>query len=194
MKTWAVIATLPVSIPWTLVYKGLNHIKPVRDFGHKINPIRYRWEKWAENLLDDLCGWKISLDRAWKIVERRSCGFFTWGAQEKTWKDLFWAAEDVQWNMKAFDAVIKKQHWATYLKDIKDSWLYDSLLSKWDVSEEIRQAVKQWKSVEDLKSMVWKTSEVISDLRKAFGTKIDDAIKVLKVSNWPLEKRNRKIW
>ena len=188
VKTWAVIATLPVSIPWTLVYKGLNHIKPVRDFGHKINPIRYRWEKWAENLLDDLCGWKISLDRAWKIVERRSCGFFTWGAQEKTWKDLFWAAEDVQWNMKAFDAVIKKQHWATYLKDIKDSWLYDSLLSKWDVSEEIRQAVKQWKSVEELKSMVWKTSEVISDLRKAFGTKIDDAIKVLKVSNWPLEK------
>lgn len=188
VKTWAVIATLPVSIPWTLVYKGLNHIKPVRDFGHKINPIRYRWEKWAENLLDDLCGWKMSLDRAWKIVERRSCGFFTWGAQEKTWKDLFWAAEDVQWNMKAFDAVIKKQHWATYLKDIKDSWLYDSLLSKWDVSEEIRQAVKQWKSVEELKSMVWKTSEVISDLRKAFGTKIDDAIKVLKVSNWPLEK------
>lgn len=198
VKTWAVIATLPVSLPWTLIYKGLNQIKPVRDFGHKINPVRYRWEKWAENLLDDLCSGKISLDRAWKIVERRSCGFFTWGAQEKARKDMFWAAEDVKWNMKAFDAIVKKQHGVSYLKDIKDSWLYDSLLSKRDVSQEIRQAVKQWKPVEELKTMVWKTSEVVSDLRRAFGTKIDDAIKVLRASNWPLEqnaiKRLENLW
>ena len=139
--------------PAYLTYKCINHIKPVRDFGKRINPARYRGEKWAENLLADLADWKVSLDRAWDIIERRSFGLFTWDAQEQAWKKAFWIAEGMKWKNAAFNTIIKEKNWISYLNDLKNSGIYDTLVSQRDVSTEVRQAVLKGRPIDELKSL-----------------------------------------
>lgn len=186
LKTWAFITTFPASLVWLIPYKIANHIKPVRDFGHEINPLKYRWVKWAKILLNDLEQWYVSLERAGKIIERRAFWFFSSRGVENEWKSTFKLPEDLKWtDMKkvAFDAVIGND--SPYLRQIKDApdGLYDELVKKYDASKELRQALKSRQHIDNLKLLVNNPSNSVDNLnkiRKTFNACIDNAIEKLK--------------
>ncbi len=191
-KSWKKIASFGWKMmfsPAWVTFKWVSQVKPIRDFGHRVNPLKYRWKKWAETLLQDLVDWRVSLDRAWKIINKRSFPVFWSKETETVRKGMFHVTEDMKkwFDMRkvAFDSIVKKQVNENYLSDIKkDSQLYDELVKNWDIKPEIANAVKAQKSINELKrvsnlSSAWGAAEVVWDVRRAFDANIDKAIKRL---------------
>ncbi len=190
-KTWKAIAkvwwnvTKVSALPVYLAYKWANYFTPLRNFGHKINPLKYRWKNGAITLLKDLREWKISLERVWKIINRKCFWFIWWPEKVKTWKDVFWVWDDLRWtDMRkiAFNAMIEDKYYLRQLKDAPDN-LYDDLIKQFDSSsEELRRALRNGESIDKIKSLKNSTSSTIENLspaRKAFNASVDRAISKL---------------
>ena len=192
-KSWKKIATFGwkmVFSPVWAAYKWATRFKLVRDSLHGINPLKYKWENWAKILLQDLIDWRVSLDRAWKIIKRRC--YTNIGAAEtqrvwrKTFKTFGNTYDDVKWfDMRrlAFDRIVEEKRWELFLNQLKnESGLYDDLVKNWDASSDIRRAVVSSGGIEELKrlsklSSVGDAVEIAdSAARRAFNKSIDNVI------------------
>lgn len=191
-KTWKAIAkvrwnvTKVSALPVYLAYKWASYCTPLRKFWHKINPFKYRWSKWADVLLKDLREWRVSLEDAWKTINRRCFWFIWWPEKVKKWKDVFWVGDDLRWtDMRkiAFNAMIEDKYYLRQLRDAPDN-LYDDLIKQFDSSsEELRRALRNGESIDKIKSLKNGTSSTVENLtssRKAFNASIDRAISKLK--------------
>ena len=129
LKTWAQLATLPISVP----YQWLTRIKPARDTINRINyPFKFIWEKWPKRLITILKDGKISLEKASKIAERKSLGLFWSGKRERRRKEFYKIVDSdkgVGVKYKVFDQLLR-EHWYadTTINSLhNDNALYDNI-------------------------------------------------------------------
>lgn len=207
-KVWAVIMTLPVSVPIWLpsygAYKVAMHNKNVRRAINIYNPMKYMWERWAKNLLKHLKDGQIPLADAWIIIERKALGVWTTKETEEAWKKIFWVTDDmknVNFKAIAFDALVKEvwwTAWATQLQQIKkDGKLYEELVEGFDNSQELRQAIKRNASIEELKRLAFEANipEYIKNnfhLRLLLSD-IENAEAAIKLGWWTQEQIEKQL-
>lgn len=170
-KAWAKITVLPAWI-WYEVGNGtINMIKPLRDSIDKIHyPFKFWWEKWPQKLMDLLKDGKISLDKASEIARGKTLDTILSKSTEKRRKDFFGVQNGDNVTHKVFNKLVTEKSgtavWATYIQSMKDNGIYETLVKNYDSSSEIRHAISESASIDELKRVA-EQSMIPEEIRKS---------------------------
>ncbi len=155
-RVWAKITILPAWIWYEIGNGTINMIKPLRDWIDKLNyPFKFWWEKWPQKLMDLLKDGKISLNKASEIAKWKTLDTILSKTTEKRRKDFFGVQNDDNVTHKVFNKLVTEKSgtavWATYIQSMKDNDIYETLVKNYDSSLEIRRAISESASIEELR-------------------------------------------
>ena len=155
-KVWAKITVLPAWIGYEIGNGTINMIKPLRDRIDKLNyPFKYWWEKWPQKLMDLLKDGQISLDKASEIVRWKTLDTVLSKSTEKRRKNFFGVGDGDNVAHKVFNKLVTEKSGtavgSAYIQSMKDNGIYETLVKNYDSSSEIRRAISETASIDELK-------------------------------------------
>ena len=174
---WGYISILPASVLYSAWKWALKITKPWRRLGDKLiywSPkwvqmmTEFKWEEWADKLLEALKLWKISLSDAEDIATRKISWY--WGTKKikEKWCLAFDVEEDhindFKIREKIFDKYVLSLNWpensSDFLKKLKeDNDVYKKAVKYFD-EPSVRGAISS-KNFDDVKKEVEKIDEAM---------------------------------
>ena len=179
-KFWAKVAVLPVSCVYELWKWALNISSPWRKLWNKLiywspkwiqRMTVFKWEHWAENLLEALKLWKVTLSDAEEIATKKITSYFWKQEVKDRWCKTF----DVQ-EKHIKDLKIRERIFDKYVLSLNGAENSSDFLRELKANNEIyEKAVKYFDDSVDLKAAIIgkKVSEVEKEVKK-----IDEARKI----------------
>lgn len=157
-KFWAKITTLPVSIPYSLWKWAVKRTPMGRNLTNKLiywSPewiqriTIFKWEQWADKLLEAFRLWKISLNDAEEIATKKiTSDIWTQKVRDKRCK-TFDVNEKTVSNIREriFDKYVPDwEEWAKFLRELKsNNDLYKKAVKYFDDSTKL-QSLIQWRN------------------------------------------------
>ena len=157
-KFWAKITALPVSIPYSLWKWAAKRTPMWRNLTNKLiywSPewvkriTIFKWEQWADNLLEAFRLWKITLNDAEDIATKKITSYFWTQKVRDKWCKTFDVNEKTVSNIREriFDKYVPDwEEWAKFLRELKSNTeLYQKAVKYFDDSTKL-QALIQWRN------------------------------------------------
>ena len=157
-KKWLYIATLPVSWVYSLWKWAVKRTPMWRNLTNKIiywSPkwvqriTIFKWEQWADNLLEAFRLWKVSLNDAEEIATKKITSYFWTQKTRDKWCKTFDVNEKTVANIREriFDKYIPDwEEWAKFLRELKsNNELYQKAVKYFDDSTKL-QSLIQWRN------------------------------------------------